>query len=147
MKKRTRLTKEQIEEGKQEFAYINDGYKDLLLEHFDIENYKLVYDDTEQTLEKIIFFDLSTRCFYKIHDNEDGTQPIITCCYRTDTEKLPQLVKIVYLKSGFKFCYFYKGTQFKTKIVYFRHFKGFVETFSSTINALKSKYLPNNCYC
>ena len=147
MKKRFRLTKEEIEEGKQEFSYINDCYKELLKLHFDIENYKNVYDNTNGTLEKLVFFDMSFRCFYQIRDNEQGTQPEITCFYRTDSDKLPQLTNIKYFKKGFKYHYVYKNEKFVSKMVYFTTFAEFTKTFSTVINTLSEKFLPNNCYC
>lgn len=141
-----KLTKEDIEEGKQEFAYINNCYKELILEHFNIDNYKEVFDNTNETLEKLVYYEVHTRCFYRVQENIEGTNPIIVCYYRTETEKMPKLLAIKEFKKGFKFYFVFKGQKYKSTMVYFTNFTKFTNTYNDLIETLKTKY-TNKFYC
>lgn len=143
---RKELTKEEIEEGKQEFTYINNCFMELVKENFDINNYQDVFDNTHETLKQLIYYEINVKCFYKIQDNIDNGDPEIRCFYRNDHDQLPKLKKILTYKRGFKFLIEFKGKEIKSKMVYFTHFAKFEKTFDSLISALKTKY-TNKFYC
>lgn len=141
-----RISKEEIEEAKEEFNYINDCYKELIKEHIDIRNYKQLGEIDREKIELITYYEVHTRCFYNVRDNKDGTNQEITCLYRLETEKLPKLLKINKYKKGYKFLIEFKGEKYKSTMVSFTTFTKFVKTYENLIQALERKFIDKN-YC
>lgn len=141
-----RMSKEEIENAKKEFSYINDCYKELILENIDIKNYEFFGELTRKELEYIAFYEVNTRCFFKVHDNMEGTNQEITCFYRIEKEKLPKLVGLKEFKRGFKYYMAFKGLEYKSKLVSFTTFTTFINTFKDLIDNLERKFIVQN-YC
>ena len=140
------LTKELITEGKQEFAYINECYADLVYDNFDTKNYQNVFDNTEETLEYLVLYEINVKCFFNIESNEQTSDPELRCYYRMDVENLPKIEKILHFKRGIKFLTTYKGQESKSKLLSFTTFAKFTKTFDDLICKLKIKFL-NKGYC
>lgn len=139
--KKTRLTKQDIEEARQEFIYINQCFTELVLKNFNIEEYKDIFDETEETLKYILFYEINIKCATRIQSTADGKENELVCEYRLDNTKLPKLVKIEKFKRGFKLVMTYKDQKIKSALVNYKTFISFINTYNTLISAINEKIL------